>query len=380
MALITRVSRLFRADFNAVLDRIEEPDMLLKQAVREMEDELAHDEQRLKASLELEHERARRGALDRTLAGFEQELDVCFASGEEELARGVLRRRLETQRLGEPARAAAPDDPGGERRARGARSRRTARGSRACGRSRDPRGGGDGRARRRRLDRRRVVRRRKSTSRSCARSRRGGGREAPGLPRGRRRRARRERRGRRVLRGADDAVLGRRACCASSSRRSASPTLVYLLRRNEERVGRITAVALLAGRGDRALARSSRRRCCTCARTSASCGSCARSTSTRACSRRSPTSDSSRSAAARCGPRSTRAACAWSRCGASSSCRRSTSRFPHDATSAKPTRGRATHSRERDPRGGSGVRRCRRLPVDPHSARLLRSERRELEA
>ena len=46
MALITRVSRLFQADFHAVLDRIEEPEVLLRQAVREMEEELARDEQR----------------------------------------------------------------------------------------------------------------------------------------------------------------------------------------------------------------------------------------------------------------------------------------------------------------------------------------------
>ncbi len=53
MALITRVSRLFQADFHAVLDRIEEPDVLLRQAVREMEEELARDEQRSKL---LQHE------------------------------------------------------------------------------------------------------------------------------------------------------------------------------------------------------------------------------------------------------------------------------------------------------------------------------------
>ena len=40
MALITRISRLFQADFHAVLDRIEEPEQLLKQAIREMEDSL----------------------------------------------------------------------------------------------------------------------------------------------------------------------------------------------------------------------------------------------------------------------------------------------------------------------------------------------------
>lgn len=36
MALINRATRLFRADLHAVLDRIEEPDILLRQAVREM--------------------------------------------------------------------------------------------------------------------------------------------------------------------------------------------------------------------------------------------------------------------------------------------------------------------------------------------------------
>ena len=46
MALINRMSRLFTADVHAVLDRIEEPDVLLKHAVREMEEELARNEQR----------------------------------------------------------------------------------------------------------------------------------------------------------------------------------------------------------------------------------------------------------------------------------------------------------------------------------------------
>src|SRR5262245_9149046 len=100
MALITRVSRLFRADMHAVLDRIEEPDVLLKQAVREMEDELALDEQRLKAMrIEKTQVGARSEEVGRALQALEQELDVCFASGEQELARGVVRRKLESERL-----------------------------------------------------------------------------------------------------------------------------------------------------------------------------------------------------------------------------------------------------------------------------------------
>ena len=48
MALITRLSRLFQADLHAVLDRIEEPDTLLRQAMREMEEALDPDAQQIK--------------------------------------------------------------------------------------------------------------------------------------------------------------------------------------------------------------------------------------------------------------------------------------------------------------------------------------------
>ena len=49
MTLIARVSRLFRADLHAVLDRVEEPDLVLRQAVREMEEDLARDGRRADA-------------------------------------------------------------------------------------------------------------------------------------------------------------------------------------------------------------------------------------------------------------------------------------------------------------------------------------------
>ena len=53
MALITRLSRLFEADFHAVLDRIEEPELQLKQAVREMQFAVDQGRQRIKL---LQHE------------------------------------------------------------------------------------------------------------------------------------------------------------------------------------------------------------------------------------------------------------------------------------------------------------------------------------
>ena len=100
MALITRVSRLFRADLNAVLDRIEEPDVLLRQAVREMEEALAGDERRLKV---LKHEQmqllSREAEIEQSLAEIEEELDVCFESQKDDLARALIKRKLEAQRF-----------------------------------------------------------------------------------------------------------------------------------------------------------------------------------------------------------------------------------------------------------------------------------------
>lgn len=99
MALITRLSRLLRADAHAVLDRIEEPDLLLRQALREMEQEL-DDAARQVRSLEQERERLGRRdqTLRETLARIGQDLELCLDAGQNELARGLIRRRLETER------------------------------------------------------------------------------------------------------------------------------------------------------------------------------------------------------------------------------------------------------------------------------------------
>jgi phage shock protein A len=100
MALINRMSRLFTADMHAVLDRIEEPDALLKHAIREMEEELARNEQCVRA---LEHDRGdladRHRKVQAVLAELAEQLNVCFADGNDELARKVIKRRLETERF-----------------------------------------------------------------------------------------------------------------------------------------------------------------------------------------------------------------------------------------------------------------------------------------
>ena len=100
MALITRISRLFQADLHAVLDRIEEPDQLLRQAVREMEDDLARDEQGMKfLNHELEQLISRDADIGHSLEEIEDELDVCFESGKDDLARALIKRKLEALRF-----------------------------------------------------------------------------------------------------------------------------------------------------------------------------------------------------------------------------------------------------------------------------------------
>jgi phage shock protein A len=99
MALISRVTRLFRADFHAVLDRVEEPDILLRQAIREMEEDLNRDEQAYRGHERDREQLAKRESefhqLTRSLV---EELDVCFSADKEDLARALMRRKLETER------------------------------------------------------------------------------------------------------------------------------------------------------------------------------------------------------------------------------------------------------------------------------------------
>jgi len=100
MALITRISRLFKADFHAVLDQVEDPETLLRQAIREMEASNADADLRLRHTRsELEGLKTRHCELDSTLGEVGDQLDICFESDEENLARNLIKRKLQTQRL-----------------------------------------------------------------------------------------------------------------------------------------------------------------------------------------------------------------------------------------------------------------------------------------
>jgi len=107
MALIRRVSRLFAADMHAVLDQIEEPEAVLRQAIREMEEELARQQQRQKwVRTEIESVAAKIAGFKELAGELDAKLDICFANDNEALAKKVTRRKLEAAKLAEHAESA----------------------------------------------------------------------------------------------------------------------------------------------------------------------------------------------------------------------------------------------------------------------------------
>ena len=99
MAIITRLSRLLRADLNAMLDRLEAPELVLAQAVREMEQAQASEQIRLRRlEQEAARDEQRQAEIEQRLAQHQGALKDCLAAGQDDLARAVLRRKLEAER------------------------------------------------------------------------------------------------------------------------------------------------------------------------------------------------------------------------------------------------------------------------------------------
>lgn len=95
MPVLDRLGSLLNADLHAVLDKLEDPLASFKLAVREMEQALRETNRKLErrrcrlASLQ-QQERA----CETQLEDFAKQLDVCFDSGEDALAKSILRNKL----------------------------------------------------------------------------------------------------------------------------------------------------------------------------------------------------------------------------------------------------------------------------------------------
>ncbi|MCP5475730.1 MAG: PspA/IM30 family protein [Rhodanobacteraceae bacterium] len=100
MAIVNRITRLFAADAHAVLDRLEEPEAQLRQAIREMEAACTRQTLALK---QLQAERAqvqsRSNEIRQALVAINEEIELSFQADNQPLIRRSLRRRLEGERL-----------------------------------------------------------------------------------------------------------------------------------------------------------------------------------------------------------------------------------------------------------------------------------------
>jgi phage shock protein A len=98
MGLLKRIHRLCKADIHGFLDTIESPEIILRQAVREMEEELeksarraAGCEQKIKQlNMRLEH-------WQENTEKYSQKISASFDAGNHELAKSFIRSRIELE-------------------------------------------------------------------------------------------------------------------------------------------------------------------------------------------------------------------------------------------------------------------------------------------
>lgn len=99
MALLARMTRLLTADLHALMDRMEDPESLLAQAERDMAEAIAGDRQRL-AACKAEQQALERSCeqVARAAQKLEEELTLSLSVANDDLARSVMRRRLQQER------------------------------------------------------------------------------------------------------------------------------------------------------------------------------------------------------------------------------------------------------------------------------------------
>lgn len=98
MTVMTRISRLFKADMHSILDSLEQPESVLKQAVRDMQVAL----EQLQQEIDDLHEKQQllqthQHMLENNLTQLQQQLHLCFAENDEGLAKSVIRKKMQAQ-------------------------------------------------------------------------------------------------------------------------------------------------------------------------------------------------------------------------------------------------------------------------------------------
>jgi len=95
MGIMTRFTRIFKADLHGVMDQIENKQLILKQCLREMETSLAKKQSalnQLKTTLEQIQNEARQ--INREKEKSEQDLRTAILKEKEDIARLIIKKRM----------------------------------------------------------------------------------------------------------------------------------------------------------------------------------------------------------------------------------------------------------------------------------------------
>ncbi len=99
MNILNRISRLFQADMHGLLDDLEQPEMILKQALREMQAEIDKAEAHLAALAKQRlHLQKSEQDLHQRIQDLQQQIDFCLDQENEALAKPLLKKRLQSER------------------------------------------------------------------------------------------------------------------------------------------------------------------------------------------------------------------------------------------------------------------------------------------
>lgn len=93
MSIMTRMIRLWKADFNGLMDELEDKELLLRQHLREMEDEL-EKKRRIVEELGLDDEQLGQelNTCSRELEELEKDLKVAVVKKKDDIARMLIRK------------------------------------------------------------------------------------------------------------------------------------------------------------------------------------------------------------------------------------------------------------------------------------------------
>ncbi len=108
MGIMTRFTRLFKADIHGVMDQIENKGLILKQCLREMEESLAKKQGQLnQLKTALDEIRNETRQLDREREKIELDLTTAIEKDKDDIARLLIKKRMKTdQQLDTAARNA----------------------------------------------------------------------------------------------------------------------------------------------------------------------------------------------------------------------------------------------------------------------------------